>query len=731
MKFLIVGFLLFAISCVHKKDSAPDSHREVKLSKEVAAIFRLPAADDGPSIEEQWKKRDPKKPNVCMITVNSKDEGEVFRKKMGSEFNFFELAAGEDSKFMEKACDARITCDALLISGHFGGSFFGSTKFRLGLSELEQLSCESRCNGILKQPKEVYLFGCNTLASKKLDSRTPEEYANVLIEHYGFSRAQAEEVAAFRYSPIGSENADRMRRVFSNSRLYGFYAIGPSGKNVRGMLEKYLATIPNYKSYLGRFNPLEGPSNESIKAALKVTAFTEARGTGKTGENPVCSLGDKNKPLTEKLSWIENVMEDKNRRLQYIPNINYWLADLESKFGENLPDTERSFLDRISVNHTAKNETLKYTEKKIPGLLTNQIEVLNLARRLGWILDKDYHLRVKNLLSLSSTTVDPSLADIVCSSGVRADLSMSELPRPPWNSAVYRLIECLEIQSPEVHRYVMENVFTDSDNHYYAAFLLTKLNVSKELTHDYYHRFSRENRKNVLLMGILPLAKWAEKDNFLLNGFVRLLDHPNYTVWRGAVGRLVYLKPEGDEAPLKLLDLLNNFPSESNEIGRALKNLGSKSSVFRDRARNLLNHQSEQARHEILNVLAYLYPQDQETIGFLHHNDPKWVRAVIIGIGESEINDVEIHKILAEILQKNPHEEIRMASASALFRMSVTDTSVIHVLSLALRDRSEKVAYYAMDTLVYINRKMPIKDARVLSAMSTYRKSTNYANALE
>src|SRR5690349_2401015 len=80
---------------------------------------------------------------VCTATLNSADEKELFQKKLNkSDFRFVELTdyntpgAGANDWF-ERACESGLQCDVLIVSGHFGGSFFGSSASSLPLKTLE------------------------------------------------------------------------------------------------------------------------------------------------------------------------------------------------------------------------------------------------------------------------------------------------------------------------------------------------------------------------------------------------------------------------------------------------------------------------------------------------------------------------------------------------------------------------------------------------------------------
>jgi len=239
---------------------------------------------------------------VCTITINSSDEKQLFQSKLSSEdFKFVELTdfasnevSSSSKNWMERACQAGITCDVLIVSGHFGGSFFGSNEKNLSLSssEMERLSCTKSCNGILRNPKEVFLFGCNTLASKEKDHRTPEQYRRVLLDD-GISANEVERIVQARYGALGTSYKDQMRRIFPDTTIiHGFDSVSPSGKNIRPFLDKFLRTSGSYSQ---RIQKLEGQKivdlieksnetlstiNASMAGAMQGTAYTWCSGMG-------------------------------------------------------------------------------------------------------------------------------------------------------------------------------------------------------------------------------------------------------------------------------------------------------------------------------------------------------------------------------------------------------------------------------------------------------------------
>ncbi len=217
---------------------------------------------------------------ACTITINSDDEAKLFKSKLPeSDFDFLEIVPGLGASnktdggnnvtgWLGSAC-AKLkaenkTCDIVIISGHFGGSFFGSSGKRLSVETLEEMGCNNACPGIMNTPKEVFLFGCNTLSGKDADARTPAEYRAVLREEYNedgqriFTDSQIEEIVAFRYSAFGMSNYNRMSRAFSEvPYIYGFDSVAPSGKNVRPSLITYLNSVKDYAKHLEKIETMQ------------------------------------------------------------------------------------------------------------------------------------------------------------------------------------------------------------------------------------------------------------------------------------------------------------------------------------------------------------------------------------------------------------------------------------------------------------------------------------------
>src|SRR3954466_8166245 len=117
---------------------------------------------------------------VCTITVNSPDEKEVFRRHLPpGEYRFVELVERGRRDWLASACEQKVQCDALIISGHFdGGEEFYTDRFdvneSLSVAEMESAPCSDSCPGVFANLKEVYLFGCNTLKPEPRQTASSE-----------------------------------------------------------------------------------------------------------------------------------------------------------------------------------------------------------------------------------------------------------------------------------------------------------------------------------------------------------------------------------------------------------------------------------------------------------------------------------------------------------------------------------------------------------------------------
>ena len=209
----------------------------------------------------------PQKKTICTVTINSDDEKKVFQKYLDPDlFQFVELLHNkEDDGFLRRSCaNKNLSCDVVLISGHFGGGFTDNKEFFLPLEDMEKAACDS-CPSVLANAKMVYLMGCNTLAGKNLDGRTPDEYYRILVDEVGEDPAEARANVALRYSAIGDSFRDRLRRVFRGSAVLG------------GFTMKSPLGVSNAKSFNAYFEHLApGVKHDGVLDAVERRAISEA-----------------------------------------------------------------------------------------------------------------------------------------------------------------------------------------------------------------------------------------------------------------------------------------------------------------------------------------------------------------------------------------------------------------------------------------------------------------------
>ncbi len=381
--------------------------------------------------------------NFCSITINSNDEINVFKKMLpASEFNFIELTEVKTKQSITDhespigaACAEKIKCDILLISGHFGGTFTGSSDWSLPLKEISQRSCSDSCAGIFQQPKEVFLFGCNTLASKEKDFRTPEEYARALRDH-GYSQSDAEQIAMIRYGPIGDKFSDSIRIAFPNTKhIYGFHSVAPKGETasiyVRDYIKNVFKSAGSYSKHLNEIEKESFPAqkNNDIAQAFRHTYFAEATGYDGEYRKSICSVQDTRKDIAERLTGLEGGLNSESR-LVYIPflqtllNENYRLSAMWTNPSTSgitkTPTLAKALqtLTQISNNTDLHDEVKKqlHNQMRRQGLLETWLtEFAMFSQTMKWISPQEHsrfihELVAKKLRGIMLTTSRKSAA---------------------------------------------------------------------------------------------------------------------------------------------------------------------------------------------------------------------------------------------------------------------------------------------------------------------------------
>jgi HEAT repeat protein len=546
---------------------------------------------------------DPSKPTVCSITLNSVEEKQTFAEHLPN-FNHVELFS-DKSNWLEDLKGKNIKCDILLISGHFGGSFFGD-KGSLSLEQLEAASCNEDYKGIFKQPKEVFLFGCNTLAGKNKERRSLQELVQVYMEH-DMTRSQAEQTAAFLLSPFGSSFHDRMRRVFDNpqTRVYGFDGSAPSGKNVEPLLNNYFKSVPDYIQQLTRTG-----SNQELAKALRNTVYTQALEIQQK-ENPICILESKTKTPAQKLQWINQVVSTSSNPLAIVPNINLFIRDVfrsNTPFGLEINTQQEIYA--LQTNQNFKQKSLEFIDKPIDGLMSIQFKVADFAKIMGWMNPSTYKAFVDNQLGdIFKNNLTWEQKDQICSLDTQADLELSQLPKEKWTVATIAAIRCLKVQtlavSLELTKYLKDQ---DQNVRSWAVGTLGKIGnqdirISLALVetlkdHDEYVRSGaafalgainnqdirislalveglKDQDQNVRSYAVNTLAKIGNQDIRIILALMEMLKHQYYYVRSNAAWALGNTGNTDISISLALVDACKDyFPDVRGSAAWALGKLG-------------------------------------------------------------------------------------------------------------------------------------------------------------
>src|SRR5437868_12266553 len=216
------------------------------------------------------------KQTVCTVTVNSPDEREVFRRHLPEDrFDFVELVEHGRPDWLRASCQKGLRCDVLLVSGHFAGTEFYSSRFNqtetLPVDEIERAQCSGSCQ-LFSQLKEVYLFGCDTLNPTPVRTATPEVAMSLVRE--GATPEAARRDAQALAERQGESALEHMRRLFPGVPvIYGFSSKAPYGRIAGPMLERYFEAGNEVGTgrVSERLHKLFAPASMNVTSGLRDT----------------------------------------------------------------------------------------------------------------------------------------------------------------------------------------------------------------------------------------------------------------------------------------------------------------------------------------------------------------------------------------------------------------------------------------------------------------------------
>ena len=465
---------------------------------------------------------DPDKFTVCAITINSDDEINTMKKYLDPKsFNpVVELTALPGSTkedWFNKACESGIRCDQLVISGHFAGGFFGDgdKDLSLELDDLETASCSKKCDGIIKSPLEVFLLGCNTLALKDLDHRTPEQYLRVLIND-GLSPADAQRIVEARYGATGPSNRTRMQTVFGdNKKIYGFTSTGPLGAEAKKYVNDYM-TKTNPKEHLEMLSAKRmlntmDYSNKTLIKSFAGRPMDEC--VGFDSENPflkkICALKNPDLSVESKLLVVEEMLTADDY-LMYLPAISLFARrNLDNP--ESLEPGAQEALSRLTKNAIVKNQIMGladkmknlgpaadlYTTLRNIHMISEDEHTAIIAKRAAAILKKpipvaDFSLCSEGVVlpnpknyfpNLKITDVHPS--NFTTAMGVYSLKCLGVTS----NEAIIKKLTSTQTKNKDLKASIIMSVITseNSNNHYAMAYGAREYATMDNESREYFH----------------------------------------------------------------------------------------------------------------------------------------------------------------------------------------------------------------------------------------------------
>ena len=355
------------------------------------------------------------KQTVCTITVNSPDEREVFRDHLPADrFDFVELVERGRPDWLGASCRKGIRCDVLLVSGHFAGTEFYSSRFHvnetLPVDEIERVNCSESCPGLFSELKEVYLFGCDTLNPTPIRIATPEVARSLVRD--GEAAADAARIARELGDRYGESALANMRRLFPNVPvIYGFSSKAPYGKVAGPMLRKLFQSGSAGEVGSGRVS--EKLHRLFAPASMTVTRGMDPADAHADFRGEVCRYFDDRLEAGRKLGEIHAMMA------RSMAETRLSLERLE-KFFATLPERERAdprftaAHDRLARDGAVRDRYLALArDTEDPAV---RVRLIALARTLGWLDESGRRAEVMRMVAdvLTSRATGFGEVELIC-----------------------------------------------------------------------------------------------------------------------------------------------------------------------------------------------------------------------------------------------------------------------------------------------------------------------------
>lgn len=364
---------------------------------------------------------------VCTITVNSPDEKESFRRHLPpGDYRFVELVERGRPDWLASACQQKVQCDALIISGHFdGGTEFYTDRLDnseyLSVEEMERASCSDTCPGVFSQLKEVYLFGCNTLKPEPRQTAT-DEIVRALLRS-GRPPADASRLAQSLGDLHAGSNRDRMRHIFRNVPvIYGFSSLAPLGRYAGPVLDRYFQTAPPGEIGSGqvssRLLDLFSPVSMTVTSGL-MDAEPQA-----SVRRDACNFLDNRLASERKAGFMHDLLRrDMSEVRMYLGHLERFAASVGPV--ERLTPATSAAFAAIAEDHATRDRYLTFArDADEPSVRTR---MMALARNVGWLSPAQERAELVRTIAdqIARDRVGRDEVDLACARGGEGDQDAS------------------------------------------------------------------------------------------------------------------------------------------------------------------------------------------------------------------------------------------------------------------------------------------------------------------
>ncbi|MFN0184306.1 MAG: hypothetical protein ACKVQR_10870 [Aquabacterium sp.] len=354
---------------------------------------------------------------VCTVTINSSDEKDAFIRHLPrGDYRVVELVRRGVPDWLAAASRSGVSCDALVVSGHFDdGTEFYTDRFDdrefLTVHELQRQSCSASGGGLFSQLKEVYLFGCNTLKSEPRHVASAEVRRSLVRS--GHASADAARLSALLSERYGQSNRDRLRHVFNDVPvLYGFSSKAPLGRTAGPLLDRYFQSAPAGEVASGKVSPtllkLFGPSS-----MIAVAGLTEADPHAGFRRD-LCGLADERTSPVHKLAFLHQLLgRDMAEVRMMLDLLERHVASIRP--ADRLQADVAAEFDAIEHDRPARERYLAFARDADAASV--QVRMMALARALRWLSPAQERAEFLQMVGqrMASDRLGPYEVDLVCS----------------------------------------------------------------------------------------------------------------------------------------------------------------------------------------------------------------------------------------------------------------------------------------------------------------------------